>query len=99
MPFLYILRCGDGSYYVGSARNLDNRIAQHLSGHGGDYTSKRMPVELVFAQEFDRIDDAYFMEKRVQGWSRAKREALIEGRFNDLPRLSKKTFRRPGRVE
>ncbi len=94
MPFVYMLRCADGSYYVGSARSLDNRMAQHLAGKGGDYTSKRMPVTLVFAQEFDRIDDAYFMEKRIQGWSRAKREALIEGRFNDLPRLSKKVFRR-----
>ena len=94
MPFVYMLRCADGSYYVGSARNLENRIAQHLTGAGGAYTSKRMPVVLVFAQEFDRIDDAYFMEKRIQGWSRAKREALIEGRYNDLPQLSKKTFRR-----
>ncbi|MCU1410337.1 MAG: nuclease family protein [Rhodoglobus sp.] len=93
MPFVYMLRCADGSYYVGSARNLDNRMAQHLSGNGGDYTSKRMPVVLVFAQEFDRIDEAYFMEKRIQGWSRAKREALIEGRYNDLPRLSKKSFK------
>ena len=94
MPFVYMLRCADGSYYVGSARSLDSRMAQHLAGKGGDYTSKRMPVTLVFAQEFDRIDDAYFMEKRIQGWSRAKREALIEGRFNDLPRLSNKVFRR-----
>jgi len=94
MPYVYMLRCRDGSYYVGSARSLDSRMAQHLSGNGGDYTSKRMPVVLVFAQEFDRIDDAYVMEKRVQGWSRAKREALIEGRYNDLPRLSKKQFKR-----
>ena len=96
MPFVYMLRCADGSYYVGSARSLENRMAQHLSGRGGAYTSKRMPVVLVFAQEFDRIDDAYFMEKRIQGWSRAKREALIDGRYNDLPRLSRKNF---GRVE
>ena len=95
MPHMYMLRCSDGSYYVGSARNLDERMAQHASGNGGDYTAKRLPVTLVFAQEFERIDDAYVMEKRVQGWSRAKREALTEGRFNDLPALSKK----PRRVE
>jgi len=88
MPFLYILVCGDGSYYVGSTRNLDTRMAQHYSGAGGAYTAKRQPVELVFAQEFDRIDDAYAREKQVQGWSRAKRAALIDGRMNDLPRLS-----------
>jgi putative endonuclease len=93
MPFTYILRCADGSYYVGSTRSLENRVDQHNSGKGSLYTSKRVPVELVFAQEFDRIDDAYAMEKRVQGWSRAKREALIESRYNDLPALSKKRFR------
>ena len=46
----------------------------------------------MFAQEFETIAEAYAMEKRVQGWSRAKREALIEGRYNDLPRLSRKDF-------
>jgi putative endonuclease len=60
---------------------------------GGDYTRKRLPVALAFAQEFDRIDDAYEMEKRVQGWSRKKREALIEGRLGDLPELSRKPQR------
>jgi putative endonuclease len=88
MAYLYILVCGDGSYYVGSTRNLENRMEQHDSGFGSAYTAKRQPVKLVFAQEFDRIDDAYTREKQVQGWSRAKRQALIEGRLNDLPRLS-----------
>jgi putative endonuclease len=92
MPFVYILRCADGSYYVGSTRDLDKRVWQHSTGHGAVYTSTRLPVVLVFAQHFDRIDEAYALEKRVQGWSRAKREALIEGRYNDLPRLSRKKF-------
>ena len=89
MAYLYILKCGDGSYYVGSTRNLNPRLEQHLSGLGGAYTAKRQPVELVYVQEFERIDDAYQREKQVQGWSRAKREALIEGRFDDLPGLSR----------
>jgi putative endonuclease len=88
MPYLYILVCADNSYYVGSTRNLDTRMEQHYAGLGGVYTAKRQPVRLVFAQEFDRIDEAYAREKQVQGWSRAKRAALIEGRMNDLPRLS-----------
>ena len=92
MPFVYILRCGDGSYYVGSARNLERRIEQHASGTGGEYTAKRQPVEFVFAQEFDRIDEAYAREKQIQGWSRKKREALIEGRIEDIVALSRKTF-------
>jgi putative endonuclease len=92
MPFVYMLRCADGSYYVGSTRNLEQRFAQHSTGQGAAYTRRRLPVELVFAQEFERVDEAYALEKRVQGWSRAKREALIGARYNDLPRLSKKKF-------
>jgi putative endonuclease len=93
MPACYILRCADDSYYVGSTRDLAVRLAQHESGIGSDYTAKRLPVELAWAAEFDRIDDAYFLEKRIQGWSRRKREALIRGELEALPELSRK--RRP----
>ena len=93
MAFVYILRCADGSYYVGSTVDLERRFAQHSAGEGAAYTRRRTPVTLVFAQQFERIDQAFELEKRIQGWSRKKREALIEGRFNDLPRLSKKIFR------
>lgn len=90
MAFTYLLRCADGSYYAGSARDLSTRLEQHRSGAGSDYTAKRLPVELVCFAEFDRIDDAYVLEKRIQGWSRAKREALIRGDFEALPGLSVK---------
>ena len=96
MPYTYILRCADDSYYIGSTRDLEHRMWQHSTGHGSTYTSRRLPVTLVFAQEFDRIDEAYALEKRMQGWSRRKREAVIEGRLNDLPALSKKVFRSKG---
>ena len=89
MPYMYILECCDLSYYVGSTRNLDIRIEQHQSGLGAAYTRKRLPVRVVYCAEFDRIEDAYAREKQVQNWSRAKRRALIEGRFTDLPGLSK----------
>jgi len=89
MPFTYMLRCADGSYYVGSTRDLERRLREHQSGEGATYTRRRRPVELVFAREFDRVDEAFQLEKQVQGWSRAKREALIEGRWNDLPALSR----------
>ena len=94
MPACYLLRCADGSYYTGSARDLDTRMEQHQSGKGSEYTAKRLPIELVWFAEFDRIDDAYFMEKRIQGWSRRKREALIRGDFEALPGLSKKRQQR-----
>jgi putative endonuclease len=90
----YMLRCGDGTYYVGSSRNVEHRLWQHSIGLGSDYTRKRQPVELVYLEEFDRIDWAYAREKQLQGWSRKKREALIEQRVDDLPALSKKVFRR-----
>jgi putative endonuclease len=95
MIAVYILRCGDGSYYVGSSRNVEHRLWQHSTGAGGQYTGKRMPVELVYLEEFDRIDYAYEREKQLQGWSRRKKEALIEQRIGDLPALSKKVFARP----
>lgn len=88
----YILRCGDGTLYVGSARNLDNRLEQHYSGNGGAYTSKRMPVELVWFEEHTRIDEAYERETQLQEWSRAKREALIRGDLAALRPLSRKDF-------
>jgi putative endonuclease len=89
---MYILRCRDDSYYVGSTRDLERRLAQHQAGEGAEYTRHRLPVELVYAAEFDRVEDAFILEKRVQGWSRAKREALIEGRYSDLPNLARKDF-------
>ncbi|GAC60697.1 hypothetical protein GSI01S_11_00380 [Gordonia sihwensis NBRC 108236] len=95
--FMYILKCADGSYYVGSTRNIEHRFEQHQSGRGSAYTRNRCPVELVFCEEFDSIEDAYAMERRVSKWSRAKREALIAGDFDALRRAAKKGFR-PGQT-
>jgi putative endonuclease len=89
MAWVYILSCADGSYYVGSTRNLDARLAQHASGKGSAYTGKRLPIALAWAHETERIDDAWIVERQIHGWSRAKKKALIEGRFDDLPGLSR----------
>ncbi|WP_082612113.1 MULTISPECIES: GIY-YIG nuclease family protein [unclassified Nocardioides] len=94
MPHVYMLRCSDGSYYVGSTRNLDLRLQQHQLGVGSQYTRRRLPVELVWSAEYPNIGDAFFWEKRIQGWSRAKREALIRGEYEALPGLAKKDFSR-----
>ena len=77
--FVYILRCADGSYYVGSARGatLDKRVGEHQGGEIDGYTSTRRPVTLVFSEQFDRITDAIAAERRIKGWSRVKKEALI----------------------
>ncbi|HLE91534.1 MAG TPA: GIY-YIG nuclease family protein [Anaerolineales bacterium] len=92
MAWMYILECADGSYYVGSTKNLEQRISEHLSGLGSRYTSGRLPVKLVYGEEYERVADAYYREKQVQNWSRAKREALINGNEELLPNLAKKKF-------
>lgn len=100
MAWMYILKCGDGSYYVGSTKNIDLRIEQHQLGKGSRYTSGRLPVELVYGEEYDSIVDAYAREKQVQNWSRAKRKALIEGKQELLSTLAKKKFyKKPPLVE
>ena len=89
MAHVYILECSDGSYYVGSARNLEGRLWEHNQGLGGKYTSKRLPVRLVYAYEYERVVDAWGAERRIHGWSRAKREALIRGDYEALPNLAR----------
>lgn len=87
--YMYILECADGSYYTGSTNNLELRLQQHQSGEGANHTKKRLPVKLVYYEEFPRIDEAFYREKQVQGWSRKKKEALIRGETDKLPELAK----------
>ena len=91
--YVYILKCADGSYYVGSTRHVEWRVNQHNAGNGAAYTRRRLPVTLMWCAEFEHIGEAFAMEKRIQGWSRAKREALIAGEFDKLPGLSKRGYR------
>jgi putative endonuclease len=94
--FLYILRCADGSYYIGTTRtNLELRIAQHNTGAFGGYTSTRCPVTLVFSQWFDRVTDAIENERKLKKWSRAKKEAFIRGDFTALKVLASRRSPHP----
>ncbi|MBP8114838.1 MAG: GIY-YIG nuclease family protein [Chitinophagaceae bacterium] len=77
--FMYILRCADDTYYVGSTKYLGERLLQHQNGQGSIYTQHRLPVELIYFEEFARIDHAFYREKQVQGWSRKKKQALMKG--------------------
>ena len=95
MPFMYILRCSDESYYVGSTWDLGLRLIQHNSGLAAKYTSTRRPVTLEFYEEYDRIEDAFRREKQVQNWGRAKRQALIRGDFESLKCPSRSRQARP----
>lgn len=62
---MYILLCSDGSYYTGSTNNLELRLAQHQWGEGANHTKKRLPVQLLYFEEFDRIDEAFYREKQI----------------------------------
>lgn len=86
--YMYILLCADGSYYTGSTKYLARRLEEHQSGKGANHTKKHGPVELVYYETFTRIDWAFYREKQVQGWSRAKKEALINGISEDLKELA-----------
>ncbi len=92
MAWMYILECADGSYYVGSTTDLERRLLEHEEGEGAKYTKRRRPVTLVYSQEFDSVAEAFYWEKQVQGWGRAKREALIKGERGLLPHLARKRF-------
>ena len=86
------VRCSDGSFYTGTTRvEVETRIGQHNAGmFPGSYTFSRRPVTLVFAEHFPRIVDAIAMERRVKGWSRRKKQAVIDGAWETLPELSKR---------
>jgi putative endonuclease len=96
--WLYILRCADGSYYVGTTRSsLELRIAQHNAGTFGGYTKSRRPVELVFSEWFDRITDAIENERKLKGWSRAKKEAFMRGDLASGQQLARHKSIHPSR--
>ncbi|MFB6320896.1 GIY-YIG nuclease family protein [Saccharicrinis sp. FJH54] len=90
--YTYILFCADNTFYTGSTINLKRRLKEHQSGCGANYTKTRLPVILVYYEEYDRIDHAFYREKQIQGWSRAKKQALIKGNKGILKGLAKKNF-------
>jgi putative endonuclease len=88
--YIYILRCSDGSFYTGlTRRDPEERVSEHQQGLDAHcYTYSRRPVVLVFAEYFERVDEAVAMERRIKAWSRAKKHALIERNYPELSRLA-----------
>jgi putative endonuclease len=83
--FVYILKCRNNSYYTGFTNNLDRRIEEHQSGRNKDcFTYKLRPIQLVWFATFNDVFDAIATEKRVKGWSRRKKEALITEDWDKL---------------
>jgi predicted GIY-YIG superfamily endonuclease len=89
--WVYILRCSDSSYYTGHTDNLEKRMAEHQTGEIPCYTTTRLPIKLVFSQEFQSRAEALECERQVKGWSRAKKEALIRGDWEEIKRLAANT--------
>jgi predicted GIY-YIG superfamily endonuclease len=92
--WVYILKCSDGSYYAGSTSNIEKRLSEHKLGAIPGYTHKRRPVKLVFSDYFEEVYDAISAERQIKGWSRAKKEALIQGDFDLLKKLAKKKWKK-----
>ncbi len=89
MPYMYILECSDGTYYTGSTWDLEKRLDEHNSGaseppsgRGANYTRKRLPVKIVYFEQFERIESAFKREKQIQNWSHVKKKALIDANIN-----------------
>lgn len=91
MPYaIYILKCSDGTYYTGLAKDLDHRLWEHQTGfHPDSYTFRRRPVKLVWSVITEDYQEAFQWEHRIKGWSRTKKEALIRGDIDGLHEIVK----------
>ena len=88
--YVCILKCSDGSYYTGVTNDIERRIYEHNSEENEkSYTYKRRPVILVYYDSFSNINNAIAYEKQIKGWSRKKKEALINSKLHRLPLQSK----------
>lgn len=86
--YVYILECSDGTFYTGSTKDIDLRFNQHQNGIGAKYTARRLPVKLMYVEEFTLIKDAFYKEKQIQGWSRKKKLALINKKLEYLSKFA-----------
>lgn len=93
--WVYILKCADGRFYAGHTDRLEVRIAQHQAGRGSDFTARRQPVTFVWSQDFGTRIEALEAERRIKGWSRAKKEALIAGDWDRVSKVAKSREARP----
>ena len=92
--YVYMLRCCDNSIYTGKTTDIDWRFVQHQTGFGGDYTSRRRPVDLIWCEHFATEHEAFLVERQIKGWTRAKKEALARGDFDRIRELAKSTAKK-----
>jgi putative endonuclease len=93
--WVYILRCSDGSYYTGHSDDLGKRMAEHEQGLGADWTRRRRPIELVWCEDAPTRYETLAFERRVKNWSRARKEALIAGDWNQVGHFARPPHERP----
>jgi predicted GIY-YIG superfamily endonuclease len=79
--YVYIIKCGDGTYYTGMTWDPAVRYEQHLSGLGSKYTGKRGVKRLAYIEEHDDFWTAKYRERQIKDWSRKKKERLIMGEW------------------
>jgi putative endonuclease len=90
--YVYVLRCRDRTYYTGITGNIEARVWQHENGLDETcYTFRRRPVKLIHAEVFNQVEDAIRFEKKLKGWSRAKKEALFAGDWELVKALARST--------
>ena len=95
--YIYIVKCADGSLYTGvTRRDVDERVSEHNQGFS-PYTARRLPVVLLFSEAYDRVDEAVAAERRIKGWTRAKKAAYIRGDYARLSELAHRKRRLPPR--
>ena len=90
LHYVYILRCADDCFYVGSAQDLDSRVKARNDGRGAAHTFKYRPVQLVYSEAFESETAAVSSERQLKRWSHGKKQALVEGNIRRLKRLSKR---------
>ena len=87
--FVYILKCNDGSYYTGVTNDIDRRFYEHQNGENTRcYTYRKRPLTIVFCEEFSDVNQAIALEKQIKGWTRKKKEAIIEKNWEKLKEFS-----------
>jgi predicted GIY-YIG superfamily endonuclease len=87
--YIYILKCNDGSFYTGHSDNLERRLSEHINGKYTGYTSTRLPIKLVFTEEFGTREEALEAERKIKTWGKRKKEALILGGWQSIINLRK----------
>ena len=94
MFWVYILRCADGTLYVGHTTDISRRERDHNEGRGGRHTASRRPVRLLYTEPHDTLETACARERQLKRWTTAKKEALIAGDVKKLKRLAERRRRR-----